>query len=57
MGVRVVLARRLGFVTEAAWSAGKRLFSGSDRDKLQLRLRESASSNNGVTKLVYDVER
>ena len=57
MGVRVVLARRLGCVTEAAWSAGKRLFSGSDRNKLQLRLRESASSDNGVTKLVYDVER
>jgi dihydrofolate reductase len=37
--------------------AGKRLFSGSNRDKLQLRLRESASYDNGVTKLVYDVER
>ncbi|MBF6232200.1 dihydrofolate reductase family protein [Nocardia farcinica] len=35
--------------------AGKSLFSRADRDKQQLRLRESASYTNGVTKLVYDV--
>ncbi|SUE31820.1 bifunctional pyrimidine deaminase/reductase [Nocardia farcinica] len=35
--------------------AGKSLFSRADRDKQQLRLRESASYANGVTKLVYDV--
>ncbi|MFI5715741.1 dihydrofolate reductase family protein [Nocardia sp. NPDC051750] len=35
--------------------AGKSLFSRADRDKQQLRLRDSASYSNGVTKLVYDV--
>jgi dihydrofolate reductase len=37
--------------------AGKSLFARSDRDKQQLRLRESASYSNGVTKLIYDVVR
>ncbi|MGW5572445.1 dihydrofolate reductase family protein [Nocardia thailandica] len=37
--------------------AGKSLFARSDRDKQQLRLRDSASYSNGVTKLVYDVVR
>jgi dihydrofolate reductase len=35
--------------------AGKSLFSRSDRDRRQLRLRESESYSNGVTKLLYDV--
>ena len=35
--------------------AGKSLFSREDRDKRQLRLRESESYSNGVTKLLYDV--
>jgi dihydrofolate reductase len=35
--------------------AGKTLFSHDDRDKRQLRLRESESYSNGVTKLLYDV--
>jgi dihydrofolate reductase len=35
--------------------AGKSLFSREDRDKRQLRLRESASYSNGVSKLLYDV--
>jgi dihydrofolate reductase len=35
--------------------AGKSIFSRADRDKRSLRLRESASYSNGVTKLVYDV--
>ena len=35
--------------------AGKSAFSRDDRDKRMLRLRESASYSNGVTKLVYDV--
>ena len=35
--------------------AGKSLFSRDDRDKRQLRLRESQSYSNGVTKLIYDV--
>ncbi|MET0662038.1 MAG: dihydrofolate reductase family protein [Ilumatobacteraceae bacterium] len=35
--------------------AGKNLFSRDDRDKRQLRLRESESYSNGVTKLLYDV--
>lgn len=35
--------------------AGKSLFSRIDRDKRQLRLRESESYANGVTKLLYDV--
>lgn len=37
--------------------AGKSLFSREDRDKRDLRLRESASYANGVAKLVYDVVR
>ncbi|WP_194813653.1 dihydrofolate reductase family protein [Nocardia sp. XZ_19_385] len=37
--------------------AGKSLFSRADRDKQQLRLRDSAAYSNGVTKLVYDVVR
>ena len=35
--------------------AGKSLFSRADRDRLPLRLRDSASYSNGVTKLIYDV--
>ena len=35
--------------------AGKALFNRNDRDKCQLRPRESESSSNGVTKLMYDV--
>ena len=34
---------------------GKTVFSRTDRDKHQLRLRESESYSNGVTKLIYDV--
>ena len=37
--------------------AGKSLFSRADRDAQRLRLRDSAAYANGVTKLVYDVER
>ncbi|UJW36772.1 dihydrofolate reductase family protein [Saccharothrix sp. AJ9571] len=37
--------------------AGKSVFSGEDRDKQNLRLRDSAAYANGVTKLVYDVVR
>lgn len=37
--------------------AGKSVFTRADRDKRQLRLRESASYSNGVTKLIYDVVR
>ncbi|MEV0676048.1 dihydrofolate reductase family protein [Actinosynnema sp. NPDC050436] len=37
--------------------AGKRLFSGTDKDKQNLRLVESGSYSNGVQKLVYDVVR
>jgi dihydrofolate reductase len=37
--------------------AGKSLFDRADRDKQQLRLRESASYSNGVTKLLFDVVR
>jgi dihydrofolate reductase len=37
--------------------AGKSIFSRADRDKQTLRLRDSASYANGVTKLVYDVVR
>ncbi|MEU4313230.1 dihydrofolate reductase family protein [Nocardia sp. NPDC024068] len=37
--------------------AGKGLFDRSDRDKQTLRLRESESYSNGVTKLVYEVVR
>ncbi|WP_218024424.1 dihydrofolate reductase family protein [Nocardia lijiangensis] len=36
---------------------GKSLFSRADRDKQQLRLRDSATYSNGVAKLVYDVVR
>ncbi|MEV0363997.1 dihydrofolate reductase family protein [Nocardia fusca] len=35
--------------------AGKSLFSRADRDKQTLRVRDSATYSNGVTKLVYDV--
>ncbi len=35
--------------------AGKTLFSRSDRDKRQLRLRQSDRYSNGVAKLLYDV--
>jgi dihydrofolate reductase len=37
--------------------AGKSLFSRADRDKQELRLRESATYPNGVAKLLYDVVR
>lgn len=37
--------------------AGKSLFSRADRDEQTLRLRDSASYSNGVTKLVYEVVR
>ncbi|GAB4585773.1 dihydrofolate reductase family protein [Nocardia sp. IFM 10818] len=37
--------------------AGKSLFSRADRDKQNLRLRESATYSNGVAKLIYDVVR
>ncbi|BBE22693.1 deaminase reductase [Arthrobacter sp. MN05-02] len=35
--------------------AGKRLFSTADRDRQQLRLRESETYSNGVVKAIYDV--
>ncbi|ALG08539.1 dihydrofolate reductase family protein [Kibdelosporangium phytohabitans] len=35
--------------------AGKRLFSGTDKDKQNLALVESESYGNGIQKLVYDV--
>jgi dihydrofolate reductase len=35
--------------------AGKSVFTREDRDKRPLRLRESESYSNGVTKLIYDV--
>ena len=35
--------------------AGKRMFSGTDKDKQALTLVESASYPNGIQKLVYDV--
>ena len=35
--------------------AGKSVFTRDDRDKRQLRLRESESYSNGVIKLLYDV--
>jgi len=35
--------------------AGKSLFSRSDRDRRQLRLRDSESYSNGVVKVLYDV--
>jgi len=37
--------------------AGKRLFSGADKDKQVLSVRESETYGNGVQKLVYDVVR
>jgi dihydrofolate reductase len=37
--------------------AGKRLFSGTDKDKQNLKVIESESYGNGVHKLVYDVVR
>nr|WP_042191172.1 dihydrofolate reductase family protein [Kibdelosporangium sp. MJ126-NF4]CEL19888.1 Dihydrofolate reductase [Kibdelosporangium sp. MJ126-NF4]CTQ97112.1 Dihydrofolate reductase (EC 1.5.1.3) [Kibdelosporangium sp. MJ126-NF4] len=37
--------------------AGKRLFSGTDKDKQSLTLVESQSYGNGIQKLVYDVTR
>ncbi|TDD31861.1 deaminase [Actinomadura sp. KC06] len=37
--------------------AGKSIFSREDRDKLNLKLRDSATYSNGVAKLVYDVVR
>lgn len=37
--------------------AGKSLFARTDRDKQNLRLRESETYSNGVAKLVYDVVR
>ncbi|MBF6397438.1 dihydrofolate reductase family protein [Nocardia cyriacigeorgica] len=61
------LARRLGdadlidryklLVFPVLLGAGKSLFTRSDRDKQQLRLRDSAAYSNGVTKLIYDVVR
>jgi dihydrofolate reductase len=35
--------------------AGKRLFSGTDKDKQSLKVVESESYGNGIQKLVYDV--
>ena len=35
--------------------AGKRLFSDADKDRQVLRVRESETYDNGITKLVYDV--
>ncbi|AVT37829.1 dihydrofolate reductase family protein [Plantactinospora sp. BB1] len=35
--------------------AGKRMFSDTDKEKQMLKLRESESYANGITKLVYDV--
>jgi dihydrofolate reductase len=37
--------------------AGKRLFSGTDKDKQRLRVVESETYGNGIQKLVYDVVR
>ncbi|MBF6170412.1 dihydrofolate reductase family protein [Nocardia blacklockiae] len=61
------LARRLGeadlidrynlLVFPVLLGAGKNLFTRADRDKQSLRLRDSASYSNGVTKLVYEVVR
>ncbi|WP_084528925.1 dihydrofolate reductase family protein [Nocardia crassostreae] len=61
------LARRLGdadlidrynlLVFPVLLGAGKSLFSRADRDKQNLRLRESATYSNGVAKLIYDVVR
>ena len=35
--------------------AGKRMFSDADKDKQIMRVRESETYDNGITKLVYDV--
>jgi dihydrofolate reductase len=61
----VELARRLAdedlidrynlLVFPVLLGAGKYLFSRDDRAKRELRLRESDTYSNGVTKLVYDV--
>ncbi|MET0133364.1 MAG: dihydrofolate reductase family protein [Kibdelosporangium sp.] len=37
--------------------AGKRLFSGTDKNKQNLKVTESESYGNGIQKLVYDVVR
>ena len=37
--------------------AGKRLFSGTDKDQQNLRVVESETYGNGIQKLVYDVVR
>jgi dihydrofolate reductase len=37
--------------------AGKRLFSGTDKDKQSLKVVENESYGNGIQKLVYDVVR
>ncbi|MEJ2856084.1 MULTISPECIES: dihydrofolate reductase family protein [unclassified Saccharothrix] len=37
--------------------AGKRLFSGADKDKQSLKVIESETYGNGIQKLVYDVVR
>ncbi|MFB9376690.1 dihydrofolate reductase family protein [Kineococcus gynurae] len=37
--------------------AGRRLFSAADKDKQALRVLESETYGNGITKLVYDVVR
>ena len=44
-------------VFPALLGAGKSLFSRADRDRLDLRLRDSATYSNGVAKLIYDVVR
>ncbi|HET6738929.1 MAG TPA: dihydrofolate reductase family protein, partial [Kribbella sp.] len=36
--------------------AGKRLFSDTDRDKLNLKLTSSESFPNGIQRLTYDVQ-
>ncbi|WP_255463075.1 dihydrofolate reductase family protein [Amycolatopsis sp. YIM 10] len=61
------LARRLGeaglidryhlLVFPVLLAAGKSVFSRADRDKQNLRLRDSAAYANGVVKLIYDVVR
>ena len=42
-------------VSPVLLGAGKRLFSDADKDKQMLRVRESETYDNGITKLVYDV--